>query len=165
MFVIETESGDVRLESVEEARTYLEGCLPGAELTVRGLGRLVFQARKPYRQRGRGRTVIWPDSLRVTFYSVYPTLGRQDLILEDILAMLPAMEDSYPRAEVTGQDGSALEKGTRIHDALEKGFAAQLMGEPVRAHPEWTGERCLECPPSCGVCDFRGHCPTHCEPE
>lgn len=99
MFVIETESGNVRLESVEEARTYLEACLPGAELTVRGLGRLVFRGGHPT----RGRFAPgYPGALRVLFYPV-GRLGPQKTCLADIVAMLPAMVDKTPGAAACGR--------------------------------------------------------------
>ena len=76
MFTIHTETGSARLESIQEATTYLEALTPGAEVTVQGLGRLVVL-------RGRGRPVL--------FYPMGRATNPQDMLLEDVVAMLPEM--------------------------------------------------------------------------
>lgn len=75
MFTIHTETGSARLETVQEATTYLEALTPGAEVTVQGLGRVVVL-------RGKGRPVLFYPHGRVP---------PQDMLLEDVVAMLPEL--------------------------------------------------------------------------
>jgi|ADGO01.1.fsa_nt_gi hypothetical protein len=81
MFIFEAGPDVARVDSLWEAQAWLRALTPGAEVTVRGLGRVVVLVEE------------------VLFYPLGRT-NPQELLLEDVVAMLPDMVDLDPEVEV-----------------------------------------------------------------